>query len=142
VVPILQRSCQDCHRPGSIAPMSLLRYEDARPWARSIKAKVASRDMPPWFIDRNIGIRKFKNNISLSDAEIATIGRWVDGGAPCGSAADLPPAKQFPDPTAWQTGKPDLVVEMRGERMVKAASPDWWGNVESDVALTEDRWIK
>src|SRR4029079_17940512 len=64
VAPILQRSCQQCHRPGSIAPMSLLTYEEARPWARSIKARVAAREMPPWFIDRNIGIQKFKNDIS------------------------------------------------------------------------------
>jgi hypothetical protein len=142
IVPILQRSCQDCHRPGSVAPMSLLNYEEVRPWARSIKARVAAREMPPWFIDRNIGIRKFKNDISLSDAEIATVTKWVDAGAPRGNAADLPPARQFPELTAWQTGKPDLVVEMRGNRLVKAAAPDWWGNVESDVAVTEDRWIK
>ena len=142
VVPILQRSCQDCHRPGSLAPMSLLTYEDARPWARSIKARVAAREMPPWFIDRHIGIRKFKNDISLSDQEVATIVGWVDAGAPRGNPADLPPARQFPSITAWQTGTPDLIVEMRGSRLVKAASPDWWGNVESDVAVTEDRWIK
>ena len=142
IVPILQRSCQDCHRPGSLAPMSLLTYEDVRPWARSIKARVSAREMPPWFIDRNIGIRKFKNDISLSDAEIATVTSWVDAGSPRGNAADMPPARQFPELTAWQTGKPDLVVEMRGNRLVKAAAPDWWGNVESDVAVTEDRWIK
>lgn len=142
IAPILQRSCQDCHRPGSVAPMSLLTHEEVRPWARSIKARVAAREMPPWFIDRNIGIRKFKNDISLSDAEIATIVRWVDAGAPRGNTADMPPPKQFPELTAWQTGTPDLVVEMRGSRLVKAAAPDWWGNVESEVAVTEDRWIK
>jgi hypothetical protein len=142
VVPILQRSCQDCHRPGSVAPMSLLSYEEVRPWARSIKARVSAREMPPWFIDRNIGIRKFKNDISLSDAEIATIVGWVDGGTPRGNPADMPPARQFPELTAWQTGKPDLVVEMRGTRTVKASAPDWWGNVESEVAVTEDRWLK
>ena len=68
--------------------MSLLSYEDVRPWARSIKARVSAREMPPWFIDRNIGIRKFKNDISLSDAEIATIANWVDGGMPRGNAAE------------------------------------------------------
>src|SRR5216684_3629071 len=103
VVPILQRSCQDCHRPGSLAPMSLLTYEDARPWARSIKTRVAAREMPPWFIDRHIGIRKFKNDISLSDQEIAKIVGWVDAGAPKGNPADLPPVRQFPEITAWQT---------------------------------------
>ncbi len=85
VAPILQRSCQNCHRPGSIAPMSLLTYKDARPWARSIKEKVVRRQMPPWHIDRNVGITKFKDDPSLSDAEIATISSWVDQGAPEGN---------------------------------------------------------
>ena len=71
VAPILQKACQNCHRPGMMAPMSLLTYQDARPWARSIKTKVVSREMPPWFIDRHVGIQKFKNDPSLSDAEIA-----------------------------------------------------------------------
>ena len=73
-----------CHRPGSVAPMSLLTYQDARPWARSIKQKVVAREMPPWHIDRNVGITKFKDDPSLSDAEIATIAKWVDAGAPHG----------------------------------------------------------
>ena len=81
VAPILQKSCQNCHRPGSVAPMALLTYEDARPWARSIKARVAAREMPPWHIDRTIGISKFKNDPSLTDDEIATIVKWVDSGA-------------------------------------------------------------
>jgi hypothetical protein len=81
VAPILQRACQNCHRPGSIAPMSLLTYQDARPWARSIKEKVVRRMMPPWHIDRNIGIIKFKEDPSLTDAEIVTISTWVDQGA-------------------------------------------------------------
>src|ERR1700746_3726797 len=78
IAPILQKSCQNCHRPGAIAPMSLLTYQDARPWARSIKAKVTAREMPPWYVDRHIGISKFKDDPSLSDAEIATIVKWVD----------------------------------------------------------------
>src|ERR687885_2463061 len=73
VAPILQRACQNCHRPGAIAPMSLLTYQDARPWARSIKAKVTAREMPPWYIDRNVGIHRFKDDSSLTDEEIATI---------------------------------------------------------------------
>src|SRR5437899_4839694 len=80
VAPIFQRACQNCHRPGSIAPMALLSYDDARPWARAIKQKVTAREMPPWFIDRNVGVRKFKDDPSLTDDEIATISRWVDGG--------------------------------------------------------------
>ena len=81
IAPILQRSCQDCHRTGSIAPMSLLTYEEARPWARSIKDKVVTRAMPPWYIDKNIGVQEFKYDYSLTDEEIATVATWVDNGA-------------------------------------------------------------
>src|SRR5207247_6944990 len=84
VAPLLQRSCQTCHRPGSIAPMSLLTYEEVRPWAKSIKLKTSLREMPPWFIEKNIGIQKFKDDSSLSEKEIATIAKWTDGGAPRG----------------------------------------------------------
>lgn len=143
VAPILQRSCQACHRDGSIAPMSLLTYEDARPWAKSMKQRVGLREMPPWFVDRNIGIRSFKEDISLSDADIATIVNWVDGGAPKGNPADMPPPVKFADADTWQLGKPDLIVEMEGEIMVKAAAPDWWGSAKSaGPAVTEDRWMK
>src|SRR5262245_44302156 len=95
VAPILQRACQNCHRPGAIAPMSLVTYEDARPWARSIKQKVTNGEMPPWYIDRNVGITKFKDDPSLTPREVATLTAWVDSGAPMGSAADMPPARQF-----------------------------------------------
>src|SRR5207237_5751909 len=78
VAPILQRSCQRCHRPESVAPMSLITYEEARPWARSMKAKTALREMPPWFVEKNIGIQQFKDDISLTDDEIATIAAWAD----------------------------------------------------------------
>src|SRR4051812_3680560 len=81
VAPILQNHCQVCHRPNTFAPMSLLTYEDARPWAKAIKQKVAAREMPPWFIDKNVGIQHFSNDVSLSDEEIATIVNWVDAGA-------------------------------------------------------------
>src|SRR5258707_13398070 len=97
VAPIFQKACQNCHRPGSIAPMSLLTYEDARPWARSIKERVERRSMPPWHVDRTVGIRRFKDDISLSDQEIATIASWIDGGAPRGNPADLPAPRQFDD---------------------------------------------
>src|SRR5947209_4168063 len=113
VAPILQRSCQTCHRPGSIAPMSLLTYQDARPWARAIKEKVAKREMPPWYIDKNIGITDFKDDPSLSDADIATITKWVDDGAPQGNPADMPPPRQFSDVDQWHIGKPDVVVSMK-----------------------------
>src|SRR5436190_14434807 len=101
IAPILQRSCQNCHRPGAIAPMSLLTYQDARPWAKSIKAKVTAREMPPWYIDRHVGITKFKDDPSLSEAEIAAIVKWVDAGAPAGDPQDLPPAGAFSDLDQW-----------------------------------------
>src|SRR5690348_17269961 len=91
VAPILQRSCQSCHHPGTSAPMSLMTYQEARPWARAIKERVVVRDMPPWHLDKTVGIRKYKNDRSLSDDEIATIARWVDAGAPRGNPSDLPP---------------------------------------------------
>src|SRR5207253_9578593 len=113
VAPILQNRCQMCHRPGAIAPMSLLTYEDARPWARAIKEKVVKREMPPWYIDRNIGITEFKDDPSLSEAEIATISKWVDAGAPMGNPADMPPPRQFNDFDQWHIGKPDVIVTMK-----------------------------
>ncbi len=97
VAPILQDRCQVCHRAGTVAPMSLLTYEEVRPWAKSIKAKVATREMPPWFIDKNVGVQHFDNDISLTDQEIATIVKWVDSGAPQGNPADMPPPRQFAD---------------------------------------------
>src|SRR2546425_6021850 len=97
VAPIMQRNCQVCHRPGAIAPMPLLTYEDARPWARAIKEKVVRREMPPWYIDRNVGITEFKDDPSLSDADIATLSKWVDAGAPMGNPSDMPPPRQFND---------------------------------------------
>ena len=102
IAPIMQRSCQSCHRPGSIAPMSLVTYEDVRPWARAIKDKTSRPDndparMPPWFIEKNIGIQNFKDDISLTSEEIATIATWTDTGAQRGNPADLPPAIEWPD---------------------------------------------
>src|SRR5207247_1821172 len=111
VAPILQRACQSCHRPDNIAPMPLLTYEQARPWAKSIKEKVLLRIMPPWYIDPNVGIRKFKNDGGLSDQEIATIVKWVDGGAPRGNPTDMPPPLVFDD-SKWKIGEPDLIVQM------------------------------
>jgi hypothetical protein len=139
VAPILQRSCQKCHRPGSIAPMSLLTYQDVRPWARAIKREVEARNMPPWHIARGVGITKFKNDPSLTDAEIATISKWVDGGAVLGNPADMPPPVQFKDnDNAWSLGEPDVVVTSV-PHTVPAEGSDWWGNYLVDTGLTEDR---
>ena len=142
VAPILQRSCQNCHRPNSIGPMSLLTYEEARPWAKAIKENVVLRNMPPWHIDPNVGISKFKNSVALSDQEIATIAAWVDGGAPKGNPADMPPPRKFDDNDKWSIGTPDLVVEMPKDLLVPAKAPDTWKNVVVDLGLSEDRYIK
>src|SRR2546425_11709147 len=105
VAPIFQSKCEACHRPGSIGPMSLRTYQDARPWARSIKARVEARQMPPWHIDRNVGIQEFKNDRSLTDQEIDTISRWVDAGAPMGDPKDMPPPIAWPDAAVWNFAK-------------------------------------
>src|SRR5215217_7403175 len=89
VSPIFQSRCQSCHEPGSIGPMSLVTYQDARPWARSIKNRVQSRQMPPWHIDRSVGVQKFKNDMALTDEQVNTIVAWVDGGASEGNPADF-----------------------------------------------------
>ena len=93
VAPILQGSCQTCHRDGAIAPMSLMTYEETRPWARAIKDKVSTRTMPPWYIDKNVGVQGFKYDRSLSDDQIATLVAWVDAGAPRGNPSDMPPPR-------------------------------------------------
>ena len=98
VAPILQENCQTCHNPEGIGPMSLLTYEEARPFAPLIREKVVTRAMPPWHVDKNVGIQEFKNDVFLSDEEIRTIVAWVDGGAPFGDPSDLPA------PVVWPTG--------------------------------------
>jgi hypothetical protein len=142
VAPILQRACQNCHRPGSIGPMSLLTYSDARPWAKSIKQQVVQRNMPPWFIDRSVGIQKFKNDGSLSDQEIATISQWVDAGAPMGNARDMPKPRVFDDSDRWHIGKPDVVVTLNKDVIVKAKQADQWLDLPTeDLGLKSDRYI-
>ncbi len=142
VAPIFQRSCQNCHRAGSIAPMSLLTYKDARPWARSIKEKVVRREMPPWHIDRNVGVNKFKDDPSLSDAEIATITSWVDHGSPEGNPADLPAPRQFSDFDKWHIGKPDLIVSMPRPYRLKANGQDEYYDIDVDPHFGEDMYVQ
>jgi mono/diheme cytochrome c family protein len=142
VAPILQRSCQSCHRPDGMAPMSLLTYEEVRPWASAIKRRTTARQMPPWFIERNIGIQKFKDDPSLSDEEIRRIAHWVDSGAPRGNPADLPPARQFAAAGAWTIGTPDLVMASP-VITVKAVAPDLQADYGiTPIGLTEPRYIK
>src|SRR5262245_41842208 len=145
IAPILQRSCQNCHRPNSLAPMSLLTYEEARPYAAAIKRRTAIRTkqgtMPPWYIEKDLGIQHYKNDISLSDEEVTKIASWADNGAPRGNPADMPAPLKFADANAWTIGTPDLVVSTPEVHM-KAVSPDWWGNAGfADTGLTEDRYV-
>jgi hypothetical protein len=143
IAPLLQRTCQNCHRPGNIGPMSLLTYQDVRPWAKSIRQQVVQRNMPPWYIDRTVGIHKFKNDPSLSDHEIEMISKWVDAGAPEGNTADLPPARQFDDSDRWHIGTPDVVVKLKKEVLVKAKAPDYWADLDmEDLGLKTDRYIQ
>jgi len=140
VLPLLQRSCQKCHRPNSIAPMSLLTYQDVRPWVRAIKARVSSRQMPPWHIDRSIG--EYLDDPSLSDKEIETVVRWIDGGAPQGDPKDAPPPAKFRAADEWAFGEPDLVVSMEKGFTIPAAGPDTQPSEIVDPKITEDRYVK
>src|SRR5207249_3141392 len=108
VAPILYSRCLACHRAGEVAPMSLLTYEEARPWARSIKNKVVARQMPPWQADPHVGV--FANDPRLTDAQITTIAAWVDAGAPQGDPTDLAKPPTFTD--GWQLGEPDQIIEL------------------------------
>jgi len=145
IAPILQRSCQNCHRPNQVAPMSLITYEEVRPWARSIRQRTAIRDkagaMPPWYVEKNIGIQRYKHDPSLSDEEVAKIAQWVEAGAPRGNAADMPKAIEWPDEASWSIGEPDLIVD-GPEIVVKGNAPDWWGDLEpTKIPLDEDRYV-
>ena len=142
VASILQRSCQRCHRPGSVAPISFLTYEEARPWARAIKEKTALHEMPPWFIEKNIGIQEYKDDISLTDEEIATLGAWADAGAPRGDPEDMPPPIEWADEGEWTIGTPDLVVSTP-VMTVPAVAADYHGEYGPvSTGLTEDRYVK
>ena len=146
VAPILQRSCQRCHRATGIGPMPLETYEQTRQYARLVKQRVETRTMPPWHIDRAVGIQEFKNDVSLADAEIATIARWVDGGAPRGDPADLPPPVEHPDPADWaledRLGPPDLVVRSTPYTVVANGQDQWWNPRVEFKGLDEERWIR
>lgn len=142
VAPIFQAKCQSCHHQGTSAPMSLVTFEEVRPWVRSIRQRVANRDMPPWHLDKSVGIKHYKNDRSLSDDEIATITKWADAGAPQGSAADMPPPRSFAPDAEWFIGEPDLKVTTPNDFVMYANGPDWWIDQFADVELTEDRWIK
>ncbi len=133
VLPILQKNCQGCHRPGEVAPMSLLTYQDARPWAKSIKSAVVSQKMPPWFADPKYG--HFSNDRRLSAADVNTLVSWVDAGAPEGDPKDRLPALKFED--GWNI-LPDVVVEMPKDFQVKATGTINYQFIRVKGNFTED----
>ena len=147
VAPILQRSCQHCHQPAGIAPMSLLTWREARPWARSIRDRVERRLMPPWHLDPTVGVQDYKNDVSLTPDEIDTVVRWVAGGAPEGDPADLPEPLEFPRADAWEVeamlGRPpDFVVRSTPYRVLANGQDQWW-NPELDFeGFDKPRYIR
>src|SRR6266542_3325604 len=138
VAPILFRNCTGCHRPGEIAPMSLLTYDDVRPRAKNIRDKVADGVMPPWHADKAHGT--FANDRSLSDAEKATLIRWANNGAPKGDPKDMPPAPGYTD--GWSLGQPDVVLEMPIDYKVPADGFVEYEYFEIPTNFTEDKWVQ
>ncbi len=145
VAPIFQEKCQACHRTGYMAPMSLLTYEETRPWSRSIKERVIQRQMPPWHIDKTVGIQQFENDRSLTDGQIDTIVRWVDSGSPKGDLKDMPPPRQFANDDGWgfaaEFGPPDLIIKS-SPYTVPAVGQDAWYRPVIDTGVTEPRWVR
>jgi hypothetical protein len=138
VAPILYKNCTNCHRPGEIAPMSLLTYKDARPWARSIREKVALGEMPPWHADPSHG--QFLNDRRLNDAEKDTILKWAAAGAAEGNPADLPPLPTYA--AGWMMGEPDLVLGMNEDYPIPASGTIEYKYFEVPTNFTEDRYIQ
>ena len=146
IEPILQRSCQNCHRAGGVGPMPLVSYEEVAPYAGLIEYKTGLRDragaMPPWYMEKNIGIQKYKNDPSLTDEEISAISVWARSGAAKGDEGDAPSALVFDDSQKWTAGQPDLVIKTNSVTKL-AGTPDWWGEIDRvPTGLDEDRWVK
>jgi hypothetical protein len=138
VLPVFQKNCQECHRPGEAGPMSFLTYDSARPWAKAIKAAVVSRKMPPWFADPHYG--KFANDRTLSAADISTIVSWVDTGARAGNVKDAPKPVQFVE--GWEIGKPDLVLEMPRAFNIPASGTIDYQYIMLPTNFTEDKFVQ
>jgi hypothetical protein len=146
IEPILQRSCQNCHREGGVAPMPLVSYEQVAPYAGLIEYKTGIRDragaMPPWYAEKDIGIQQYKNDPSLTDQEIEAISQWARIGAPQGNSADAPTPLVFDDSVKWTLGQPDLIIDTE-DFFMQAGRPDWWGEIARvPSGLTEDRYVK
>lgn len=138
VAPIFYKNCTNCHRPGEIAPMSLLTYADTRPWARSIATRVANGTMPPWHADPSHG--DFLNDRRLSSAEKDTILTWVSGGAAEGDLKDLPPQPKYVE--GWMIGQPDIVLTMQEDYPIPATGTVAYQYFEVPTNLTEDKWVQ
>ena len=136
VLPILQRNCQECHRPGEVAPMSFMSYNETRPWAKAIKSAILTQKMPPWFME----VGHFANERKLSTDEVAKLTSWVDAGAPEGDQKDKPAPVHFAE--GWQIGKPDMVIEMPKDIRIKATGIMDQGNVVVKVNFPHDVWVK
>jgi hypothetical protein len=134
VLPILQKHCQGCHRPGEVAPMSLLTYKDARPWAKAMKVAVVTQKMPPWFAEYG----HFANDRTLSPADVSTLVTWANEGAPEGDPKDAPPPLTFP--SGWNI-KPDMIIEMPKPFHVKATGTINYQNIKIKVNFPEDEWV-
>jgi hypothetical protein len=136
VLPVVQKHCQNCHRPGEIAPFSMLTYADARPWAKAMKNAVVTEKMPPWFADPKVG--HFANDRRLSAAEVATLSNWADTGATEGNKKDAPPPVKFND--GWNI-KPDMIIEMPKDFNVAATGTINYQNFLVKVNFPEDKWV-
>src|SRR5438046_5155056 len=134
----LFKQCTECHRTADAAPMSLLSYKEARPWARSIKEKVVTKEMPPWHADPHYG--EFSNDRRLSQTQIDTIAAWVDQGAPEGNPKDLPAPPKFVE--GWIIGKPDIVLQMPQEFTLEASGPDEYQYFEIPTNFKEDVYVQ
>src|SRR5262249_39229813 len=138
VAPIIQKNCQVCHRPGEVAPMAFMGYKDVRPWARSIREKVRTREMPPWFADPQHGA--FSNDCRLTQKEIDTIVNWVDSGASEGNPADLPPNPSYPE--GWSIGKPDVVIAMPQEYSIPTEGVIPYKYFAVPTNFAEDKYVQ
>jgi hypothetical protein len=146
IAPILQQHCQVCHRQNGGGPMSLITYEDVRPWARAINQRTHlgphAGVMPPWMVEKDIGIQRYKNDPSLSPEELDKIAKWSTSGAPRGNPADMPPPAKFEDADKWTIGTPDLILKSK-EVVVPAVGGDWWGSFpDLPTGLTEGRYVE
>jgi hypothetical protein len=145
IEPILQRSCQNCHRPQGVAPMSLVTYDEVVPFAGLIEYKTGLRDragaMPPYYLEHDIGIQDYKDDPSLTDEELAAISTWARNGTPKGNPADAPAPRVFNDGATWAAGEPDLIVRSE-DVTVLGGAPDWWGDIPRVlIPIEEDRYV-